>query len=174
MRILAVGWYGVAAAALCVSGGVASGAAPPTDQSFVKQAALDGMTEVEMANIASEKSSSDEVKTFAARMIQDHGKADADLAALAQSKSIKVPTKLDIKHKAMVDALKVRSGASFDAAYAQHMAAAHAKAIALFTQESQSPDADMAAFAKKTLPTLQEHKRLADALDAKVGHKATS
>jgi putative membrane protein len=173
MRILTVGWYGVAAA-LCVSGSVALGAAPPADQTFIKQAALDGMTEVEMANIASEKSSSDEVKTFAARMLQDHGKANADLAALAQSKSIKIPAKLDIKHKAMVDALKVRSGASFDAAYAQHMAVAHAKAVTLFTNEAQSPDADMAAFAKKTLSTLKEHKRLADALDAKVGQKATS
>jgi len=173
MRILTAGWYGMAAA-LCVSGSVASGAAPPADQSFVKQAALDGMTEVEMANIASAKSSSDEVKAFAARMLQDHGKANADLAALAQSKSIKVPTKLDIKHRAMLNALQVRSGASFDAAYAQHMAAAHAKAVALFTKESQSPDADLAAFAKKTLPTLQEHKRLADALDAKVSPKGSS
>ena len=173
MRILTAGWYGVAAA-LCVSGSVALGATPSPDQSFVKQAALDGMTEVEMANIASEKSSSDEVKTFAARMLQDHSKADADLAALAQSKSIKVPSKLDIKHKAMVDALQVRSGASFDAAYAQHMAAEHAKAVALFTKESQSVDAEMAAFAKKTLPTLEEHKRLADALDAKFSQKTSS
>jgi putative membrane protein len=173
MRILTAGWSGVAAV-LCVSGSVALGAAPPAEQAFVKQAVLDGMTEVEMANIASAKSSSEEVKTFAARMLQDHSKANAELAALAQSKSIKVPTKLDIKHKAMVNALQVRSGASFDAAYAQHMAADHAKAVALFTKESQSPDADMAAFAKQTLPTLQEHKRLADALDAKFSPKASS
>jgi putative membrane protein len=171
MRILTVRLYAVA---LCVSCGLALSAEPPSDPAFVKQAALDGMTEVEMANIATEKSSSDEVKAFAARMIQDHGKADADLAALAQSKSIKVPTKLDIKHKAMVDALKVRSGASFDAAYAKHMAADHTKAIALFTKESQSPDPDMSAFAKQTLPTLQEHKRLADALDAKLAQKSST
>jgi putative membrane protein len=173
MRILTTGWCGIAAA-LCVSGSVAAGATPSAEQSFVKQAALDGMTEVAMANIASDKSSSDEVQAFAARMLQDHSKANAELAALAQSKSLKVPTKLDIKHKAMVNALQVRSGASFDAAYAQHMAAEHAKAVALFTKESQSPDADMAAFAKKTLPTLQEHKRLADALDAKFSPEASS
>jgi putative membrane protein len=132
------------------------------------------MAEVEMANIASEKSSSREVQTFAARMLQDHNEANAALAALAQSKGLKVPTKLDIKHKAMVDALQVRSGAGFDAAYAQHMAAEHAKAVVLFTKESQSADADMAAFAKKTLPTLQEHKQMADALDAKFSQKAAS
>jgi putative membrane protein len=159
------------AGALCVSCAVAAGAEPTADQSFIKQAALDGMTEVQMADIASGKSSSAEVKTFAARMLQDHDKANTALAALAQAKNLKLPKKLDIKHKAMVDALKVRTGASFDAAYAKHMAAAHTEAIALFSKESQSPDADMAAFAKKTLPTLEEHKRLADALDAKVGQK---
>jgi putative membrane protein len=173
MRVPTAAWYAMAAA-LCVSGGVAAGTEPSADQSFVKQAALDGMAEVQMANIASEKSSSEEVRTFAARMLKDHDKANAELATLAQAKRLKLPGKLDIKHKAMVDALKVRSGASFDAAYAKHMAAAHTKAVELFTEESQSPDADLAAFAKKTLPTLQEHKRLADALDAKVGQKAAS
>jgi putative membrane protein len=169
MRILTgVSW--VAAAALCVSGGVAAGATKGlTDQSFVNQAAQDGMTEVEMANVAAEKASSQDVKTFASRMVADHSKASAELASLAESKNLKVPTKLDVKHRAMVDALKVHSGASFDAAYAKHMVADHNKAISLFTKESLSGDPDLALFAKKTLPTLKEHKKLADALNAKVG-----
>ncbi len=102
-------------------------------------------------------------------MVKDHSKANAELASLAESKSLKVPAKLDVRHRAMVDALKLRSGASFDAAYAKHMAADHNKAISLFTKESTSSDTDLAAFAKKTLPTLKEHKKLADDLNAKVG-----
>jgi putative membrane protein len=169
MRILTGGLW-VAAAALCVGGGVAVGADKGlTDESFVKQAAQDGMTEVEMGNVAAEKASSDDVKTFAARMVKDHSKANADLASLAESKNLKVPAKLDVKHRAMVDALKLRSGASFDAAYAKHMAADHNKAISLFTKESTSADADLSAFAKKTLPTLKEHKKMADDLNGKVG-----
>ena len=61
------------------------------------------------------------------------------------------------------------SGAGFDAAYAKHMGADHNKAISLFTKETQSSDPDLSAFAKKTLPTLKEHKKMADALNAKVG-----
>jgi putative membrane protein len=160
----------IAAAALCVSGGVAAGARQDlTDQSFVKQAAQDGMAEVEMGNVAAEKASSDDVKTFASRMVRDHSKANAELADLAQAKHLKVPTKLDVRHRAMIDALKLRSGASFDAAYAKHMVADHNKAISLFTKESQSSDAELSVFAKKTLPTLKEHKKMADALNAKVG-----
>ncbi len=65
MRILTGGLW-VAAAALCVGGGVAIGADKGlTDESFVKQAAQDGMTEVEMGNVAAEKASADDVKTFA-------------------------------------------------------------------------------------------------------------
>src|SRR3979411_1015774 len=151
MRIPTGGLW-VASVALCVSGAVAGGATKDlTDQSFVKQAGQDGMAEVEMANVAAEKATSDDVKRFASRMLEDHSKANAELAALAQSKNLKVPTKLDIKHRAMVDALKVRSGASFDAAYAKHMVADHNKAISLFTKESQSGDGDLALFAKKTL-----------------------
>jgi putative membrane protein len=169
MRTLTGGLW-VAAAALCVSGGVAMGADKGlTDASFVKQAAQDGMAEVEMGNVAAQKAVSQDVKTFASRMVQDHSKANADLATLAQSKNLKVPEKLDVRHRAMIDALKVRSGASFDAAYAKDMVADHNKAISLFTKESQSSDPDLSAFAKKTLPTLKEHKKMADALNAKVG-----
>src|SRR5882757_2895537 len=72
MRILS-GGLGAAAAALCVSGAVAMGADKGlTAESFVKQAAQDGMTEVELGNIAEQKASSQDVKTFASRMVQDH------------------------------------------------------------------------------------------------------
>jgi putative membrane protein len=161
-------------ALLCVSGAVLADTGKLTDSSFVKQAALDGMTEVELANVANEKSSSPEVKTFAARMIQDHEKANSDLAALAATQKIKLPTKLDVKHKALVDMMKVRTGAGFDAAYAKHMSDDHGKAVELFTKESRSQNAELAAFARKTLPTLEEHKRMADGLLAKVGTNGKS
>jgi len=66
----------------------------------------------------------------------------------------------------MVLELSAKSGAEFDAAYAQHMAEGHAKAVELFEAESKATDSDLAAFASKTLPTLNEHKQLADRLAA--------
>ncbi len=41
------------------------------------------------------------------------------------------------------------------------MTDAHTKAIHLFKQGSALGDPDIAAFASKTLPTLQEHKQMA-------------
>jgi putative membrane protein len=132
--------------------------------SFVKKAAQDGMTEVELGRVAASKSSNAAVKQFAQRMVQDHGKANHELAGIAKAKHLEVPTQLDSEHQSMVKALSAKSGSAFDADYAAHMAADHDKAIALFQSESTSSDPELAGFAKETLPTLQEHKRIADSL----------
>jgi putative membrane protein len=137
------------------------GAIPAT---FVKKAALDGMTEVELAKVALSKSKDEKVRAFAERMVADHGKANKELATLAKSKQMDVPTSLDAEHQAMVQSLSGKSGAAFDASYSEHMKMDHAKAVALFEGASKGTDAELGAFAKKTLPTLQEHKRMADSL----------
>jgi putative membrane protein len=47
------------------------------------------------------------------------------------------------------------------------MASDHAKAITLFDDAAKSGDKEISAFAEKTLPTLKEHKRMADRLNAR-------
>jgi predicted outer membrane protein len=42
----------------------------------------------------------------------------------------------------------------------------HVQAVALFEGAQQLPNPALAQFAAKTLPTLQEHKRMAQALGA--------
>jgi putative membrane protein len=148
-----------------------AGARPET---FVKTAAQDGMTEVALAKLALSKSSNDEVKQFAQKMEQDHTKADQQLSSIARTKGIAVPTQLDAKHQAMVKSLGAKSGAAFDSAYATHMAKGHAKAVALFQAAAQSSDPDLAAFAQKTLPTIEVHKQLADSLEASTGNRSAS
>lgn len=148
----------------------ATGGATPTV--FVKKAGLAGMTEVELGKLAQKNAKSDNVKEFADRMVKDHTKANTELTGIASRKNYDVPKALDAEHQAVVDELKGKSGASFDSAYAEHMMTAHSKAIALFKDASTSSDADLAAFAKKTLPTLQEHKKMADGL--KSGMKTAS
>jgi putative membrane protein len=136
-------------------------------KTFVKKAALDGMTEVQLGKIAQEKSQNPDVRSFAERMVKDHTKANDELKTLAKRKGYDVPAKLDAEHEAMITKLGGKSGAVFDSAYAQAMDKDHAKALALFTDAQQSSDPDLAAFAQKTLPTLEQHKQLADALSPK-------
>jgi putative membrane protein len=97
-------------------------------------------------------------------MVTDHGKANQELASLAKSKGIDAPKKLDAEHQAMLGKFKSESGAAFDVEYSQHMNMDHTKAISLFEAASKSSDPDLAGFAKKTLPTLKQHKELAEKL----------
>lgn len=138
----------------------------PPPAVFVKTAAQAGMTEVELGKVALAKSQNSEVREFAERMVRDHGKANSELAAIAEGKGITAPKALDAEHQSMVDSLKAKSGTAFDQAYSEHMNMDHSKAIALFEGASKSTDADLAGFAKKTLPTLKEHKKMAQKLPA--------
>jgi putative membrane protein len=139
---------------------------PPAPAVFVKKAALDGMTEVEAGKVALSKTQDPEIRSFAQRMVSDHGKANSELAAIAKTKGLTAPKELDAEHQAMLNSLKGKSGKEFDAAYAEHMNMDHSKAIALFESAAGSNDPDLARFAKKTLPTLKEHKALAEKLPA--------
>jgi putative membrane protein len=132
------------------------------DHSFVMEAAMGSMAEVELGRLAGEKAQSDQVKQFAQRMVSDHGKANDELKTLAQNKNISLPTDPGAKHKATKDRLSKMSGAAFDKAYMQEMLNDHRKDVSDFQKESRSgKDPDVKAWAAKTLPTLQEHLQLA-------------
>jgi len=131
---------------------------------FVKSAALGGMTEVELGKLAQTMARDPKVRTFADDMIKDHTKGNTELASLAKSKGLAVPSTLDADHKAIVEKLSAKSGADFDAAYAKQMIDDHDKTIALFEGAAKSSDKDLAAFATRMLPTIEKHKQKADLL----------
>ena len=128
----------------------ASAQGVPEPATFVKKAAQDGMTEVQAAKVALEKSQDPSIRSFAQRMVTDHGMANKELESIARTKGLEVPKELDAEHKAMVDALSAKSGAEFDREYSQHMNMDHSKAISLFEAASKTSDGDLAAFARKT------------------------
>jgi putative membrane protein len=158
--ILFLAITGASAAAVAAQ---STDAAPPPAV-FVSKAAQDGMTEVELGKIALGKTKNAEVRDFAQRMVKDHGKANQELASIAKTKGIDPPKTLDASHKEMVKKLQSEEGDAFDLEYSRHMNMDHDKAIELFEAASKSADADLAGFAKKTLPTLKEHKEMASKL----------
>jgi putative membrane protein len=144
------------------------------DRRFVMEAAMGGMTEVELGRLAAERGSSDAVKQFGQRMVGDHSRANGELMQLVSGKGITLPTALDAKHQAMVAKMSRLSGAAFDRAYAKEMVKDHNKTVALFQREATGgADADLNAFAQKTLPTLQEHLSMARALPNGSGNAST-
>jgi len=135
-----------------------SAPADKNDSTFAVTAANDGMAEVTAGKVAQEQAVSKRVKAFAAMMVTDHGKANDELAAIAKTKNIILPTSPDAEKQKMVTDMSKMKGKSFDKDYVNGMVDGHEKAVKLFTDASQNcKDTDLKAFATKTLPTLKMH-----------------
>jgi putative membrane protein len=153
---------GATAAATSNANGAAAGKLAGADKAFVEKAAIGGMAEVQLGNLAQQKAASEEVKKFAARMVQDHSKANDELKQIASTKGVQLPSALDKKHQSEMERLQRMSGADFDKAYMSHMVDDHKHDVAEFKKEANSGrDSDIKGFASKTLPTLEQHLQLA-------------
>ena len=141
-----------------------------SDRAFAREAAIANMAEVDLGNLAKEKASNADVKTFGDKMVTDHGKANDELKQWADQNKVTVPTELDAKHKAMHDRLAKLSGDAFDKAYMRDMVTDHKADVAKFRSESKTAhNADLKAWAGKTLPTLEDHLKMAQDTAGKVG-----
>jgi putative membrane protein len=142
------------------------------DATFVKKAADGGMAEVTLAKLAQEKASSADVKSFAAKLEKDHSQANDELKEVASKKNITLPAGPSKNHQALHDKLAKLSGAEFDKAYVAAMLDDHQKDVREFSRvASGSGDADVKAFAAKTLPTLKDHLQQVQDLSKTIGAK---
>lgn len=158
----------LAVAAVLVAAPFANASASDTD--FVMQAGQAGLAEVALGNDASAMSKTDAVKNFGQRMATDHSGANEKLKAAAASGGFKVPDAPSAEQKATEMKLKAMQGAAFDKAYAAQAVKDHKDAVALFEDEAKTgKDANLKAFAAATLPTLQEHLKMAEDLAASTG-----
>lgn len=143
---------------------------PRDERKFLEHAAVAGMAEVELGQMAQQKAASDQVKQFGARMVQDHGRANDELKALASAKGLTLPTELDRHHRREAEKLQKLSGAEFDRAYVDSMLKDHKKDVKDFEKQAKSAkDPDVKAFAGKTLPVLQEHLKMVQSLHDAMG-----
>jgi putative membrane protein len=131
-----------------------------SDKMFLTHAAQGSEAEVELGKLAQDKAADAKVKEFGARMQADHSKSGAEVRGIIAKKGITVPGGLG-PHMALKNRLDKLQGANFDQAYMKAMVEAHSKNLREFETAAKSTDADVRAFATKTLPTLREHLRLA-------------
>lgn len=139
---------------------------------FWANAAQGGMAEVEMSKLAQTKAQNAEVKKFAAMMVAEHTKANSELKALAAKQNVVLPTTLSSSHQSTLEDLRGLSGAEFDKAYVDAMVADHENDVELFREQAEDDDtanADVKAWAAKTLPTLQKHLDTIRGIQEKMG-----
>ena len=136
-----------------------------TDTDFATKAAQAGMAEISEGHSAEAKGQSAAVKAFGKKMVDEHTKAADELSNVAGKSGVKLPTTTSNDEKQVAEKLARLKGADFDKAYAEHAVKDHEDAVALFKNEaSAGSDPGLKAFAQQTLPTLEEHLRMAKAL----------
>ena len=139
------------------------------DFKFVRDAAQGGMLEVKLGELAKEKGANQTVKQFGDRMIKDHSKANDKLKELATQKGVTLPTQLTRREESELERFQKLSGKEFDKAYAAHMVKDHHKDITEFQDAAKSAqDSDVKNFAQQTLPTLEDHHKLAQEMESSV------
>ena len=137
-------------------------------QDFVEEASAKGVAEIEVAKLALEKATSDEVKGFAQTMMDDHSRSNQQLRELATRKQLELSDEAGLIDKAKALVLQLRGEESFDKAYMNNQVLAHQQAITLFRRASDSSDEDVAALARETLPKLEQHLQKAEQINAKL------
>jgi putative membrane protein len=159
------------------SSGAPTQMTPPHDMSamgdaeFVAKVAKAGTQEVEAGKLAAKQASNATVKAFANRMVTDHQKAGDELMAIAKKHNMSWPTMAatEADKKAAIEKLMALQGSAFDTAYIDSQVTAHKDAVALFEAESKDgKNTDLKAFAAKTLPTLRDHLKEAEAAKAAI------
>lgn len=139
-----------------------------SDESFVKTAGADGMAEIKLATLGTQKAERADVKEFAQMLVNDHTKLKDELTALAQRKGVELSAVIDPKAAETFQSLEKESGKDFDKAFLSQMEKDHKKDISNFEDaEKNAADADVKAWASNTLPTLRSHLAKVQELAAK-------
>lgn len=133
------------------------------DRGFLAETAQSGRAEVEAGKLAAGRAADADVKAYAAKMVEDHTAVGAEIGRLAKAKGVKLPDKPSLVQRASVKSLSTLEGRKFDEYYARDWGVkAHENTVLAFRSAiDKLEDADVKAFAQKTLPALEQHLEMA-------------
>jgi putative membrane protein len=130
-----------------------------SDRKFVHQAAERGMFQVQIAQLAATKATDPQVKSFASMLVDHHSKANNEVVQLATAMKVELPAAPPRGLRRDIEKLGKKTGAEFDRDFVRNVGIkAHERDIKLFEKAGKDlKDAQLKAFAAKTLPVLREH-----------------
>jgi putative membrane protein len=134
------------------------------DSAFLTDAMKGDNSEVALGKIAQSKGASQGVKDLGSMLVTDHGAHKTEVASLAQQAGVAVTDDIMDEAKTMETKLNGLSGDAFDKAFIAGAIEDHKKDIAKYEAQAKSGDAQTAALANKTLPTLRKHLETAQKL----------
>jgi putative membrane protein len=142
----------------------------PAGKTFITKAIQGNLAEVQIGQLAQEKSQNSDVKAFGQQLVTDHNDANSKATAVAKDLGVTPPDEPSKKQKADYDKLTKLSGDAFDKQFAQHMVMDHKKDISEYKADSKKKD-PTASYASDALPTLQKHLEMAQSLTKSLAGK---
>jgi putative membrane protein len=135
-----------------------------TAKHFLIVASIGNLQEISVAHLAVLKGKSADVRSFGQMMIDDHGKAEQQLLALAKTRGISLPAAAT---SGIQPDLKLKNAAEhFDQLYVHAMVVNHASTVQTFENYATTgKDPAVKAFAQQLLPTLKAHLAKIKAID---------
>lgn len=138
--------------------GIPSHAAPVADQAFVRSILESDATEVQLGQLAQEKSQSADVKEFAQKMVENRKRLDDQMAPIAKELDVSEPKGPSKKDKQEMAKLQSLSGSQFDQEYIRVVEKAHEKDVKNFKSEAQSAqDPNVQRAAQLDEPVIEQH-----------------
>jgi len=135
------------------------------DKMFLRHAAEGGIAEVKLGQLAADKASSDDVKAFGQKMVDDRTKINNDIDQVADSMGIMLPKAMSKEDQAEYDKLAKLSGNDFDIEYLTYMVKDHHKDLRAFRIEAASPaDSTLHDAVVKAEGVIHDHKVMVDKL----------
>jgi predicted outer membrane protein len=139
---------------------------PLTPANFVTRAAIANLTQIELGQIALQKSEDPAVKALAGQMIEHHRAAHDELKAVAAQQHLSAPATVDEDSKKELQALSKLEDKAFDRKFLETMSADHDEAVALFDAARQTPELpiDLKSYASESLASIKEHRKAVQTL----------
>jgi predicted outer membrane protein len=136
---------------------------------FLAQAVQDSQAEIEQCELALERTSNDDIKMFAQRMIDDHSEIGQEIEQLCSKKNVELPQNVNPEQSAAMKELLPLSGQEFDRKFMEHNVQDHERDIKVFKHYAeQEGDADIKALAAKGVKMLTEHLKMAKQISNKL------
>ncbi len=133
------------------------------DKKFMSDAATDSKMEVFLGEMAVGRTSNEDVKNFASRMIEDHSKLAQELTELAKGKRVSVPKDMNKEQREMIEKLSPLKGTDFDRAYITQMVQDHKQELDAYIGEANNgKNPQVRSFAGRNVTELEQHLKMAE------------
>jgi putative membrane protein len=133
---------------------------PIQPDAFIASATMTCMAEVQLAQLALAQETSDSIRSFATRLVEDCERTLLEISRIATRKNLPVPRTLDQEHENILQRVRGKQGPDFHAVYMDGIALHQRHAINLYKRGQTIKIPEISALASRML-AMAEARRMA-------------